>query len=150
MTTKDEIVSLRRRLQGELSTHEATIQKIKDALGALKTVESLLENDQQTIIPGTGPYSDLGPEDLMLTIVGSQDREWTIPEILNEAKRGGKDIGAYKVPYAVFYTALTRLAGKDKISIRKGGSGKGKNNYYRFGTKPQIEGGSESEEPEQE
>jgi hypothetical protein len=148
MTAKDDITGLRRRLLGELSSHEAAIQKIKDALEALKTVESLLDDDQQIIIPGTGSYIELGPEELMLTIIESQDREWTIPEILKEARRGGKNLKQYKSSYSVFYTALHRLVGKSKVDVRKAEPGEKKGTYYRARKVEQNESGSEAETSE--
>ena len=148
MTTKDEIQSLRRRLLGELSTHKTAIQKISDALEALKTVEHLLENDQQIVIPGTGDYANLGPGELVLTIIEGQDREWTIPEILKEARRGGKNLDVYKSAYSVFYTALHRLVGKGSLDIRKSKPGERKGTYYRARIEQQEESGSEAESSE--
>jgi hypothetical protein len=117
MTAKNELINIRRQLQNDLANHKKAVARIEGALKALDTVEELLTDERQTSMPGAGPYSDLGPEELALKIVHIDNRAWSIPEIIKEAERGGKDLSGYKSVYPVFYTALRRLVDKGEIKM---------------------------------
>ena len=149
MTTKDEIENIRRRLMGELAKHQEAIQQIKGALDALNLVGGLLESELQVNLPGAGPYANLGPEELALRIIGSEDREWSISQIIKEAEMGGKNLANYKSAYPVFYTALTRLVKKgEAMMLRRDNIEPGEKwgTYFRRVHSTQREGDPEVED----
>lgn len=127
MSSHDELTELRSRLEKEISALSAELQRKQQALSALETVESLLSpSSGQIIIPGTESYEELGPSQIVMRIVESRDKEWSMSEILQAAEEGGKDISKYTKPYNAFYVAAQRLAKQGRIRIVK----RGTKNYF--------------------
>ncbi len=79
MESHQDLTSLREDLEKELGFHEAEVKRLNKALEALGTVEIYLQKTpSQSMIPGAGDYADLGPSELVLAIVNSQDKSWTM------------------------------------------------------------------------
>lgn len=116
MESAEELRGLRTRLQDQLDSHQREARRITDALKALETVESLLREDpKQTTLPQVNPYESLGGTDLVLRIVSSSSRPWTMSDIMEAAKAGGKNLEQWSNPYNILYVAATRLVKKGKI-----------------------------------
>jgi len=116
MESKQELSNIRIKLQNEMDFHKKEMNRISEALKALDTVESLLgQNGRQITMPEASPYEHLGPDELVLTVLNSSGREWTMKEILAEAEQGGKNLSKWSNPYNVLYVAAKRLVQKGQI-----------------------------------
>jgi len=125
MESQQELEKLRVKLQDQLDFHKSEVNRLTQALSALETVEGLLGQDgRQETIPGTDPYSELGPDELVASIVNSSSREWTMKAIMKEAEKGGKELDRWTAPYNVLFVAAKRLVAQDKIQKLKKGKGK--------------------------
>ena len=63
----------------------------------------------------------------MVAIVKSRDKGWTVPEMMEEAARGGLNISDNEKVYNAFYIAARRLA--DKKGLLRRDKKKGVNIY---------------------
>ena len=120
MESQQELKALRIRLGDELDFHEKETQRIRKALEAIDEVERLLsQSPTQTTIPETNPYESMGPAELVLTIVNSSGRGWSLADIYETAKAGGKDMSAWKNPRNTIYVAAYRHAKQKRIQATK-------------------------------
>lgn len=123
-TPREVLEIIVKSLNEQLHRAEAEVQKLREALKSIKDIKRVLTisvsvGGHQAVMPGLGPLSDLGPEDLVMHIVDSEERHWSIPEIIQKATNGGKDTTKYTNVYSVFYSAAKRLAGKGQLEMVK-------------------------------
>ena len=124
MDSPQELKALRIRLGDELDLHEKETQRIRKALEAIDEVERLLSQSAvQTTIPETSPYENMGPSELVLAIVNSSPREWSIGDILKAAQSGGKNMKTWKNARSVLYVAARRHVDDGKIGTTKNSIG---------------------------
>jgi len=125
MQSSEELRNLREKLESQLSKHESEANRVENALDALKTVETMLHGNGQASLPGTNGFANLGPKELLLAIVGSQRKYWTLAEIMREAERGGKVMNkVWRNPHSVLYVAANRLVKQGRFKMRKRNEGK--------------------------
>lgn len=97
---------------------EEEVARVKSIVHALQTAHDLIHaNTRQTRIAETEPYSELKPDDLVLAIVNSNPKSWTVREIIDAAKRGGKNVDQWKQPYNFLYNYCERLRKAGKIRV---------------------------------
>lgn len=100
---------------------EEEITRVQSIVHALQTARDLIHaNTGQIRIAETEPYADLKPDDLVLAIVNSSPKGWTVHEIIDAAKRGGKDVNQWKQPYNFLYNYCERLLKAGKIRVVRG------------------------------
>jgi hypothetical protein len=116
MTAYQGLEQVREQIERDIAFHEKEIARLQKALEATQTVESYLSQDsRQSKFPEARPYADLKPDDLVLAIIESKDKAWTVRQIIQEAKIGGHDVERWKNPYNFLYNYVSRLIDKGLI-----------------------------------
>ena len=102
------------KLKSEIAKREKEIVKLKNAIKGIYALEQIVARgeDATSRLSGVGPYVDLGPGKIASSVLSEGKRNWTVAEVIKAAADGGKDVISYSNTYSVFFTALSRLAGK--------------------------------------
>jgi hypothetical protein len=131
MNSLHDLDDLEMQLERDLELVKTEVERISRELKSVQEVKRLLSrttNEAKT--PEVRLYRNMGPTEIVLSVVNSPERRWSIADITKAARAGGKDINRWPKPDNVIRGAADRQVKKGVLLSVKDSPEKGAPVFY--------------------
>lgn len=103
----------------EINHFKAEITRLEEEIAILKRAARLIDEPEQSLLPETQNFADLGAREIILKILFESRKKLTLNQLIAEADKGGKSLESWSNPYQAFYVTMKSLVKQGKVAKLK-------------------------------